>query len=143
MIAFTKTNHTEDIEIGINELVPQNYYYYQQSQQLKHQPEYKKKTQTSPCNAQTQRDIYNKMPHFQILKITERKKNLRDGSTFIRNIMWENSVLIEDQKRSLPNIDLKSDIIPILKQNLKGTSRIFVNKRTTQKDTNASRVQLN
>ena len=50
--------------------------------------------------------------------------------------------MTEDQKRSLPNIDLKSDKIPILRQNTKGASRIFV-YRTTKKDTNASRVQLN
>ena len=42
MIAITKMNHPEDIEMGMNELVQQNYYFYQQSQQLKPQAENKK-----------------------------------------------------------------------------------------------------
>ena len=43
MVAFTKINHPEDIEMGINELVQPNYYYYQQCQQLKPQAENKTK----------------------------------------------------------------------------------------------------
>ena len=78
MIAFAKTNHSDNIEMDFNELIEQSW--DNQRPQIKHEPEYEKLWFPTPETGQNpelllqnQRDIHERILHFQGL---EKLRNL-------------------------------------------------------------------
>ena len=85
IIAFAKTNHSDNIEMDFNELIEQSW--DNQRPQIKHEPEYEKLWFPTPETGQNpelllqiRRDIHDRILHFQGLekpKNWNRKRNIK------------------------------------------------------------------
>ena len=109
-LALAKMNQTDNVELGINEIISQKTSPSIGSEQ-KPPPEYEKfwfptpETCPNPESLPSiQREIYDQILYFQGLEKIEPNNNIQDRLTFLSNFQWENSVLTNDQRSEVEHL---------------------------------------